>query len=342
MQDTLVRICRITFFTLLTTVALSAQDNFVPGTRTIIDAHNCYPYNGHWTDRIDRALATGTPIGIEQDLVWFHDPKTGAARSVLSHDRHPTGQEPTLESYFFNKVKPVVEAELRHPHSENWPIITLNLDFKTIEPEHLREIRTVLEKYKDWLTTVERTSQISPMQPLRKAPLLVFVGPSATEEQVFYQEVPVGSPLLAFGGVTVSAANITTPIEQLERAPADNFHRWWNNPWTVVETGGASKTGQWSASAEERLRLLIEHAHKQRLWIRFYTMDGESVAEAKANGWFQSYNFGSLEESSKRVAALARYHSDWIATDQYEEAKSVLRQMALEVTRRSSAPERPQ
>ena len=31
----------------------------------LLDAHNCYPYEGRWTDRIDRALAVGFPVAIE-------------------------------------------------------------------------------------------------------------------------------------------------------------------------------------------------------------------------------------------------------------------------------------
>ena len=42
----------------------------VPGARVLLDAHNCYPYQGRFADRIDRALATGLPVAIEQDLIW--------------------------------------------------------------------------------------------------------------------------------------------------------------------------------------------------------------------------------------------------------------------------------
>ena len=43
---------------------------FEPGARVLLDAHNAYPYHGQWRDRIDRALATGVPVAIEQDLAW--------------------------------------------------------------------------------------------------------------------------------------------------------------------------------------------------------------------------------------------------------------------------------
>jgi hypothetical protein len=42
-----------------------------PGARSVMDAHNCYPYDGRWGDRVDRALSAGTPVAIEQDLAWY-------------------------------------------------------------------------------------------------------------------------------------------------------------------------------------------------------------------------------------------------------------------------------
>ena len=56
------------------------------GGRSLMHAHNAYPENGQWRDRIERALATGaTPVVIEQDIALR--PATGAsARTVVSHD----------------------------------------------------------------------------------------------------------------------------------------------------------------------------------------------------------------------------------------------------------------
>src|SRR5947207_2826219 len=114
-----------------------------PGMRVLLDAHNCYPYHGQWADRIDRALSTGTPLAIEQDLVWFMDPATGRGRSLVAHDEADkpalglTGAEPTLREYFFERVRPLVERALRDGRRASWPINTLNLDVKTEEPEHL-------------------------------------------------------------------------------------------------------------------------------------------------------------------------------------------------------------
>src|SRR4051794_16500525 len=87
--------------------------DFLNGNRPVVDAHNCYPYNGQWTDRVSRALASGFPVGIEQDLAWSVDEKTGKGRVVVSHDAKTTGSEPSLRDHFFEAVRPVIEKALR-------------------------------------------------------------------------------------------------------------------------------------------------------------------------------------------------------------------------------------
>src|SRR5262245_49932089 len=73
---------------------------WLPGQRVLLDAHNCYPYNGRWADRLDRALRTGTPLAIEQDLFWFTDKASKHSWSIVSHGKPVSGNEPTLETYF--------------------------------------------------------------------------------------------------------------------------------------------------------------------------------------------------------------------------------------------------
>src|SRR5262245_23329920 len=83
------------------------------GTRVLLDAHNAYVENGGWPDRLDRALATGLPIAIEQDLVWVPASSTAPGRSVVSHGPPVNGSEPTLEEYFFKRIAPLVEEALK-------------------------------------------------------------------------------------------------------------------------------------------------------------------------------------------------------------------------------------
>ncbi len=216
-----------------------------PGSRVLLDAHNCYPYGESWSDRIDRALSAGMPLAIEQDLAWHIDPRSGRAWSVLSHDAESTGSERTMKDYFFEHVRPIVEQALKADDRHNWPLITLNLDFKTEEPEHLETVWNLLNEYRDWITTAPRLADIHTMAPLDVRPLLVLTGESDAQKAVFYDQVRAGAPLLVFGA---------TPARN---EPADNYHRWWNNPWRAVEPEGQNAAGDWSPEDEKRLTDLV-------------------------------------------------------------------------------------
>jgi len=234
---------------------------FRPGGRVLLDAHNCYPYGEWWSDRIDRALSSGTPLAIEQDLAWYKDPHTNRAWSVLSHSPAATGSEPTLREYFFEHIRPIIESALKDGDHNNWPLITLNLDFKTEETEHLRAIRNLLREYQDWITTAPRSQDIRVIAPLNVKPLLVLTGESEAQKKVFHDEVSVGVPLLAFGATRTHNEDPTAPATSLAPDPADNYHRWWNNPWRVIEPAGQPAAGDWNAEKEERLANLVRYAH---------------------------------------------------------------------------------
>src|SRR5437868_14290071 len=112
---------------------LTAQDlDFLNHNRPVLDAHNCYPYLGQWADRIDRALRTGDPVGIEQDIAWAN------GRAVVSHDAKTTGAEPTLRDHFFERVRPLVEKALAENDRARWPVIVVHFDFKSVEPQLLK------------------------------------------------------------------------------------------------------------------------------------------------------------------------------------------------------------
>lgn len=315
-----------------TSLALAApsgsRDQSRPGSRSVMDAHNCYPYYEWWNDRIDRALSAGTPLAIEQDLYWYTDPKTGKSWSIVAHGVPVSGHEPTMEHYFFDRVRPIVEQALKDGNHGNWPLITLNLDLKTEEPAHLRAIWALLSKYQDWLSTAPKTSDPSRVEPLTVRPILVLTGESDAQQAVFYDDVPVGSRLLVFGAVHTHTQDPMAPPDVLEPERASNYRRWWNNPWRVVEAGGQQHAGDWTAADNQRLRALVDHAHQNGLWIRFYTLDGATEQEESCNGWFHGYNFGSLPAAETRWRAAQQAGVDYIASDQYELLGAFLRRNA--------------
>jgi glycerophosphoryl diester phosphodiesterase len=129
----------------------------------------------------------------------------------------------------------------------------------------------------------------------------------------------VGAPLLVFGAVHPASVDPSVAPEELEREPANNYRRWWNNSWATVEAGGPGKAGKWSDATEDRVRRMVQHAHRQGLWIRFYTLDGATPQQQKENGWFKTYSFSSLEEAKIRWQVAIKAGVDYLATDQYEQ-----------------------
>jgi len=297
---------------------LHAQHLQGPGTRTVTDAHNCYPYDGRWNDRIDRALSTGFPVAIEQDLGWYTDAKTGKSWSVVTHGGQLTGQEPTMEQYFFERVRPIVENALKNGNRGDWPLITLNLDFKDNKPEHLAAVLALLKRYQSWLTTAVKTDDINKVQPLDWKPVLVLTGENDAQQTVFYDELKVGERVLLFGAIHAEDKNLQAAPEVIAAEKASNYRRWWNNPWAVVEHGGQTHAGAWTPEKMARLEALVNHAHANGLWIRFYTLDGATDKELLDNGWFRMYNFGSLDAAKVRWRAAIAAHVDYIASDEYE------------------------
>lgn len=294
--------------------------------RPMLHAHNCYPEEGRWADRLDRALGTGLfPIAIEQDVAW----STASGQSVVSHDAVLDGNESTLEQYFFKRVAPTVDRLLQENRREAWPAIVLHLDFKTNEPEHHRAVWNLLGKYERWLTTAPRGQDGSTVQPLQVGPVVALTESGAGQERDFFEAIPSGGRLRIFG--TVPPVRTTTSNDRDVQAEAavlappailipsgvTNYRRWMNFSWLVVERGGQPNAGDWTAADAVRLTSLVDRAHAQGLGIRFYTLNGH--APDAGLGWTASYNFGSLDRAQARWRAAIDAGVDFIATDQYEE-----------------------
>ena len=322
---------------LLLAVPLYAQTyplDFLNHNHPVLDAHNCYPYEGKWADRVDRALATGFPVGIEQDMAWYVDKATGKGRAVVSHDAKTKGSEPLLRDYFFEKVRPIVEKALAVNDRAHWPLIVLHFDFKSVEPPLLHAVWDLLGEYQAWITTATKSADPRQLMPFDPKPLLVLTEDSDEQEEVFFNQVPVGAKLRLFGSAhtkTIPARPkaehdhllATLPPQQLLTEPPTNYRRWWNNSWFAVEEGGQHKAGAWTAADDRRLHALVDHAHRFGYWIRFYTLDGFSATEDK--GWGNGYNFGTRGAVLARWKAAVAAGVNLIASDQYEELRAVMK-----------------
>jgi hypothetical protein len=321
--------------------AQGADLDFLNHNQPILDAHNCYPYEGKWNDRVQRALNSGFPVSIEQDLAWYVDPTTGKGRVVVSHTPHPTGTEPTLEDYFFKQVTPVVEKIIAEDKRSQWPLIVLHFDFKDNQTALIQAVWQVLGQHEEWLSTAEKTSDPGKLSPIERKPILVVTEEADEQQKIFYDAVPVGARLRLFGSAHVhpEPRNMTkeqlmhwavsvSPEELLKEKPT-NYRRWWNSSWYAVEEGGAPRAGDWTEADNKRLRALVDHAHAMGYWVRFYALDGFTPAEDQ--GWGMSYNFGSRDAVVLRWKATISAGVNFIPTNQYEALATYLKQDAREL-----------
>lgn len=230
----------------LSALAQGPDLEFLNHNEPILDAHNCYPYEGHWNDRIQRALNSGFPVSIEQDLAWYVDPATGEGRIVVSHTPHPTGQEPTLEDYFFKQVSPVMKKAIAENKRSQWPLIVLHFDFKDNQTALLQGVWQVLGQHESWLSTAVKTSDPGKLSPINRKPMLVVTEEADEQQKVFYDAVPVGARLRLFGSAHThpTPKNMTkdqvmhwavnVSAEELLNEKPTNYRRWWNSSWYAV------------------------------------------------------------------------------------------------------------
>src|SRR5271154_54465 len=199
-------------FALISLTAYAQALDYLTHNRPILDAHNCYPYEGQWKDRIDRALEAGFPVAIEQDIAWAN------GRPVVTHTSKTTGAEPTLRDHFFERVRPIVEKALAENNRATWPVIVLHFDFKSLAPELLRAVWDLLGEYQNWITTAPQTSDPHQLAPFDPKPLLVLTEDADIQEQVFSRDIPKGARLRVFGSALTAKINATSQEERIHLA----------------------------------------------------------------------------------------------------------------------------
>lgn len=300
----------------------------------MLDAHNCYPEHGKYADRIERALSAGMPISIEQDLTYYVDPDTKQGRVVVSHTPKADGTEPTMKAYFFDHVKPLIEASLKQKRVQPWPLVILHLDFKSNEPELIAAVWDILGEYPDWISTSTKPAADSEVTKIVQRPILVLTETAPEQKAYFYDRLKPGDTMRIFGSAITRnpdrTMNRQDQINFLFRTPAQDlivgqptaYVRWVNFPWAVAEYGGQRLSADWTPEENARLKELVREAHHRGLKIRFYVENGHTPEENR--GWTPSYNFGSLDAVKIRWKAMLDAGVDYLATDQYEELRAFM------------------
>jgi hypothetical protein len=322
--------------TVVVLTALVAASSYAPGSRCQILSHNAYPDHGKFADRLERTLAAGLPVAVEEDLAWVD------GRSLVIHGaKNVSPDDPTLESYFIPKVKPIMEKALKEGNKGNWPLVTLYLDIKNDPPEHLEAINKLLDQYDVWLTKAEKTADIAKQSPLELKPMMILLEDKKGDikQQFFYDKVPVGGKIRVFGSAEKFDENpmnlprdkkeeaiammVSRDPEQLVSVKADNYRRWFGTNWAFIEKGGETKAGEWTKASEARLKKFVDYGHRLGYFVGVYCLDGYSAAENQ--GWDADYNFGSKEKVMVRWQAAVRAHADFISTDQVEDVAKVVK-----------------
>ena len=241
-----------------------AADALTPGTRVLLDAHNSYPENGRWADRIERALSTGVPIAIEQDLFWYRDPASGAARSILSHTEPRSGTEPGMREYLLERIRPIVERPCRRIAARTGRSSCLT----RLEVGRARTSRrgvAAARRPETWLCTAPRGADPATVQPMRLGPVLVLTGEQDTHSRISTtacRKAPrcgcsarcTGCPRAGRGRRRTIAAGGTRPGAR--------------------SSPGQPKAGEWADADQARLAAAVQAAHAAGLSIRYYTLDG--------------------------------------------------------------------
>lgn len=291
----------------------AAAGGFLPGQRALFEAHNCYPYNGFWADRLERALSVGPPLALELDLRWHAPGGAEDGRLIVAHDPPRSDRDPTLREYLFEPLRPLVEVALASGNRTDWPLFTLNLnDLRGGEQPMYDALWSLTGEYAHWFCTAEKGADPAEVRPLALGPVLALTNGSAQAVATFYDSVPVGGRLRLFGSGDPAR-------------PATNFRRWVNHAWRAVEPEGQTRAGDWTAEDRARLDALVAQAQGNGYWIRFYSLNGHGATDIVRMGWSPAYNFGSLEAAQTRWRAAAEAGVDFIATDQYEEAGAFVR-----------------
>ena len=127
--------------------------------------------------------------------------------------------------------------------------------------------------------------------------------------------------LVRAAGKPLSVPPINPSLTSTSGAANEKVPAAWERPCVArARSRGRflDESGEWTQEKMARLRALVEQAHRNGLWIRFYTLDGATKEELSCHGWFHDYNFGSVDAALVRWRAAIAAHVDYVASDQYE------------------------
>jgi hypothetical protein len=249
-------------------------------------AHNAYPWRLYPKDRFDRALASGLKH-LEVDVTF--DPARQTA--VVTHDAQPSGGEPTLDA-------------LLAPLWEKWAMEdsghTLIIDFKSSNEEIVGAVTRILERHRDWLSSLEKKDHAE----FRPGRITVCLTGDVAAHRLYDMRVPQGGQYLAFSDDTRCPGGWQSdPSSYVPKQPA-GFVRFI----TLEKQNFMDRPNQTAGEhlSTDRLRRVVELADQRGYQLRVYTLN----PRRKGNSWDTHVWDPCID---------ARVHM--IATDAYEVAR---------------------
>lgn len=274
-----------------------------------VSAHNCYPSNSASPEKLEQALALGID-NIEIDLGW-----DASRRAVIvGHDATP--REGVVYPEFQAYLVPALERRWASVRDDGAPTV-LTLDWKTSEPDALRAVKAFLDAHPDWFSSAPKADD-SPMTPRRLT--VCFTG-DETAKDIYDAMVSPGEPYRAFRDTVFGAGG--KPLDDVTAygpSRSSAYHRFLTFHWGHVEPGAPARAGDWEPADADRLRALIESAHRRGFRVRIYCVNGQTGPLL-----LSPYRFANPEAAEARWRASADAGVDWVATDEYDAAAKALR-----------------
>ena len=290
MRRALVRAMLLLMMTAAVTSARPPAAGFAPGARVLVDAHNAYPSDGKFTDRIDRALEQRPAAGDRAGSRLVHRSGARGVGRIASSRTAATrcGDRADLRGVLLREgradheegARRRIAAPTGRSSRSTW---TSRPTSRSITPRSGRCSASTSA----WLTTAERTATAGTAAPLRLGPMLVLTGSNDVQQVSFHDASPSASgcgcsvrshePAVPGADRAEQAKNYAAmPPETLMPAPRHELSplgelsvgrrrsRWTAPPrdWTPADSRSAACAGRARARDEPVDPLL--HAERPR------------------------------------------------------------------------------
>lgn len=219
---------------LVALLAASPPETVAPLLRA--HSHNDYEHGRPLLDALDRGFCS-----VEADIFLVD------GKLLVGHNRKDLRAERTLESLYLDPLQKRIRQNGGRVHQNGPPTVTLLIDFKTAAAPTYAELRKVLARYADILTTVENG------RATRRAVSVILSGKEPREQ------LAADSPRRAGLDGRLTDLDSKTPADLMPLI-SDSWGR-------VFSWRGE---GPMPAEQQEKLQAIVAKAHAADRRVRFW------------------------------------------------------------------------